>query len=104
MLWEYSAQGLAMGAEDPNVGRTLYRLTGSKAGQQRGWVVSQEVKLGARTGEPEALGSFAWLLARVERGQAELTWRPTQPHVQEARVLPTFLLNIPHHGRNITPF
>lgn len=32
--------------------------------------MSQEVKLGARTGEPEALGSFAWLLARVERGQA----------------------------------
>lgn len=28
MLWEYSAQGLARGAEDPNVGRILYRLTG----------------------------------------------------------------------------
>lgn len=60
--------------------------------------MGQEVKLGTRTGEPEALESFAWLLARrVERGQAEQTWRPTQPHVQEARVLPIFLLSIRHH-------
>lgn len=38
MLWEYSAQGLAMGAEDPNVGRALqtHELeAGFAAGQQR---------------------------------------------------------------------
>lgn len=87
-----------MGAEDPNVGRALktHKLrAGSEAGQQRVWVLGQGDKLGTRTAEPEALG---------RQGLGRVNFEAHPAPCRRGKGAPTFLLNISHHGWNITPF